>query len=257
MRLVLSEAFYRFVAADIEGAKVFVEQDYTRHYRGAFENKVKRRISEASARNIDEWFAYIIQSLGEEKAQTEMREDFNDLTHLLNVTARRLDGHEEPSAGGRNWSKIAGEMATVFGRAYELYRTGAAKAAKEQVDAAYFQYYEKLGFEKIVMARISGARASTVEYQFSTVKKEITRALPVETIRASLDTLASYITEDAAMLDKTDESPWGVFAGSLLIILREGFEAILIVGAIIAYLLKRGDKKTSAPCTGVLLSPWP
>jgi high-affinity iron transporter len=34
-----------------------------------------------------------------------------------------------------------------------------------------------------------------------------------------------------------------VFAGSLVIILRKGFEAILIGGALIAYLLKRGNRK--------------
>jgi hypothetical protein len=99
MRLVLSEAYYSFVAGDIEGAKSFVEQAYTHYYRGDFENEVRTRISEARGENIDEWFAYIVQSLGEEKAQTEMQKDFNDLNHLLNVTARRLDGHEEPVAG--------------------------------------------------------------------------------------------------------------------------------------------------------------
>jgi high-affinity iron transporter len=43
------------------------------------------------------------------------------------------------------------------------------------------------------------------------------------------------------------ENALGVFLGSLLIIVREGFEAIIIVGAIIAYLLKSGNKKSTAP----------
>jgi high-affinity iron transporter len=243
MRLVLSEAYYCFVAGDIAGARASVDQAYSQHYRGAFENEVKSRISEARAENIDEWFAYVTGALGEGKSQAEMREDFNDLNHLLRVTARRLDGHEEPAAGGRNWTGIAQEMAAVLDQAYKVYRTGDAKAAKEQVDAAYFQYYEKLGFEKIVMARISGERASAVEYQFSAVKKDMTKGAPAEAVKKSLDILSAYLAEDAAALDKSGDSPWAAFAGSLLIILREGFEAILIVGAIIAYLLKRGDKK--------------
>jgi high-affinity iron transporter len=96
------------------------------------------------------------------------------------------------------------------------------------------------------MAKISGERASTVEYQFSTAKKAINRGEEGE-IKESLDTLARYIQEDAAQLDSKVESALGVFLGSLLIILREGFEAILIVGAIIAYLIKSGNKKSTKP----------
>jgi high-affinity iron transporter len=243
MRLVLSEAYYRFVAGDIEGAKAHVNGVYVRHYQGDFEREVKTRVSRERARNIDEWFAYVAQSLGEGKSQKEMKEDFDQLKRLLQVTARRLDGKEEPAASVRNWTRTAQEMAAVFDKAYGLYRAGDSRGAKDQVDYAYFQFYEKLGFEKVVMARISGERASTVEYQFSAVKKEMTRGVPADAVRKSLDTLSAYIAEDAAALDKTGDSPWGAFAGSLLIILREGFEAILIVGAIIAYLLKRGDKK--------------
>jgi high-affinity iron transporter len=243
MRLVLSEAYYCFVAGDIEGAKGAVNRAYTRQYKGTFENEVQSRISNARAENIDEWFTYVIRSLGEGKSQAEIREDFNKLNHLLTVTARRLDGHEEPSAGEKNWTNIAAEMAAVLDRAHKLYRAGDPGAAKEQVDAAYFQYYEKLGFEKIVMARISGERASAVEYQFSAVKKDIIRGASADAVKSSLDTLSTYLAEDAAALDKSGGSPWGAFLGSLLIILREGFEAILIVGAIIAYLLKRGDKR--------------
>jgi high-affinity iron transporter len=115
------------------------------------------------------------------------------------------------------------------------------------VDVAYFQFYEKVGFEKITMSRISGARAAQVEYQFSAVKKSITNQASGEEVKAGLDTLSGYLREDAAQLDSRVESPLVVFLGSLLIIVREGFEAIIIVGAIIAYLLKSGNKKSIRP----------
>ncbi|MDR1862891.1 MAG: FTR1 family iron permease [Treponema sp.] len=246
MRLVLNEAYYRFVAGNIEGARALVNEAYTGYYKGRdFERNVKTLISEARAQNIDEWFEYVNEALGSGKSQRDMRADINQLTHLLSVTARRLDGKEEPVAVSRNWTKIADEMAAVLDKAYDLYAAGDSAGAKDQVDVAYFQYYEKVGFEKTVLSRISGERASTVEYQFSTVKKLITRGDPA--VKEGLDTLANYLKEDAAQLDSKVESALGVFLGSLLIILREGFEAIIIVGAIIAYLIKSGNKKSTKP----------
>jgi high-affinity iron transporter len=138
-------------------------------------------------------------------------------------------------------------MAAVLEGAYNAYRAGDHNGAKEQVDVAYFQFYEKVGFERMVMTKISGERASVVEYQFSAAKKAITRGEPEADVKASLDTLAAYLREDAALLDGVVESAWGIFLAALLIILREGFEAILIVGAIIAYLIKSGNKKSTAP----------
>jgi high-affinity iron transporter len=247
MRLVLTESYYRFVSGDIEGARAQVDDAYTKHYRGDFERQVRAVVSDVRAENINEWFDYVKTSLGAGKAQKDMREDFNQLNRLLSVTARRLDGIEEPVAVSVNWTRTADEMAGILDNAYRRYLAGDPRGAKDEVDVAYFQYYEKLGFEKIVLARISGERASTVEYQFSAAKRAITRGEPDAAVKESLDTLAGYLKEDAAALDSAVESALGVFLSSLLIIIREGFEAILIVGAIIAYLLKSGNKKSTPP----------
>jgi high-affinity iron transporter len=247
MRLVLTEAYYRFAAGDVEGARSQVDKAYTEHYQGDFEDQVRALISDTRAENIVEWFEYVKTSLGAGKSPQEMREDFNQLNRLLSVSARRLDGKEEPAARKINWTRTAEEMAGVLDKAHQLYLAGDPKGAKDEVDVAYFQYYEKLGFEKIVLTRISGERASIVEYQFSAAKKAINRGEPAAAVKESLDTLAAYLKEDAAALDSKVESALGVFFGSLLIILREGFEAILIVGAIIAYLLKSGNKKSTPP----------
>jgi high-affinity iron transporter len=247
MRLVLSEAYYLFVAGDIGGARAQIDQAYAEHYRGDFERAVRSGISDARADNIDEWFDYVKTVLDAGKPQQQVRDDFNQLSHLLSVTARRLDGHEEPVAVSVNWTKIAGEMSACLERAYSLYLNGDKQGAKDEVDVAYFQYYEKAGFEKITLARISGARASTVEYQFSAAKKAITRSETDAEVKESLDILAAYLKEDAEALDSKAESALLVFLSSLLIILREGFEAIIIVGAIIAYLIKSGNRTSLRP----------
>jgi high-affinity iron transporter len=247
MRLVLSEAYYRFVAGDAGEARILVDRAYAEHYRGNFEQNVRTLISDARAENIDEWFDYVKTSLAAGKSQQEMREDFNQLNHLLSVTARRLDGKEEPVAAARNWAKTAGEMAAILDKADARYLAGDPKGAKDQVDVAYFQFYEKTGFERVTLNRISGARAAQVEYQFSAIKRTINDRAPREEVKAALDTLAVWLREDAALLDGRKENALVVFLESLLIIVREGFEAILIVGAIIAYLLKSGNKKGTRP----------
>jgi high-affinity iron transporter len=247
MRLVLSDAYYRYISGDAGGAAALIDTVFSEYQRSGFEEQVRTVISEERAQNIKDWFDYVKTSMMAGKTQQEMRQIHNELLHLLRVTANRLDGKEEPAAAARNWTKIAGEMVAVLDKADALYRSGDPKGAKDQVDIAYFRFYEKAGFEKITMSRISGARAAQVEYQFSAVKKAITNQAAREEVTAGLDTLAAYLREDAGRLDSRAESAIVVFLSSLLIIVREGFEAIIIVGAIIAYLLKSGNKKRIPP----------
>jgi high-affinity iron transporter len=142
-----------------------------------------------------------------------------------------------------NWNEIVDEMTAVLDEAYDAYAAGDTAGGKAKVDEAYFSYYEKLGFERTVLAYISGARAAQVEYQFSIAKKAMTSGEELGAVKAALDDLSTWLREDANQLDGKQESAAGVFAASLLIITREGFEAIIIVGAIIAYLAKSGNQK--------------
>jgi high-affinity iron transporter len=148
-------------------------------------------------------------------------------------------------AAFESWNAMVDEMRDVINESYDIYLSGDVDAAKAQVDVAYYGYYEKFGFEKTVMAYISGSRAAKVEYQFSLVKKAMTNRASQEEIRAGLDALVAFLRADANQLDGKGESAIGVFLGSLLIIVREGFEAIIIVGAIIAYLIKSGNQKST------------
>ncbi len=170
------------------------------------------------------------------------------LISIFSMTAFAATAHE-------TWNEVVDEMEDILNESYDTYVAGDANAAKDQVDIAYYSYYEKLGFEKTVMANISGNRAATVEYQFSFAKKAINAGSSNNEVRASLDELIKLLREDANQLDGKKESAVGVFLASLLIITREGFEAIIIVGAIIAYLIKSGNKhKTGAVYWGSLIA---
>jgi high-affinity iron transporter len=69
------------------------------------------------------------------------------------------------------WNHVVDDMEAILDGAYDMYVGGDAEGAKDEVDEAYFGYYEKLGFEKTVMAYISGSRASAVEYQFALTRR--------------------------------------------------------------------------------------
>lgn len=141
-----------------------------------------------------------------------------------------------------SWGEIAAEMRRILDDAGKTYETGDVDGAKARVNDAYFGFYEKMGFERSVLSYISGKRASTVEYKFSYIKKLMTQKSPVSEVRDELALLGRMLREDANQLDGKEESPTGTFIASLLILVREEFEAILVIAAIATYLVRSGNK---------------
>ncbi|MDR2489185.1 MAG: FTR1 family iron permease [Desulfovibrio sp.] len=141
-----------------------------------------------------------------------------------------------------SWREITDQMASILDESYDAYfTTKDAEKAKELVNKAYFEFYEKLGVERAVMAYVSGKRASIVEYQFAEVKRLMTEGASNKDVRTSIDALNTMLKEDGNALDGKEESGWSMFVASLLILVREGVEAILVVAAIAAYLVRSGN----------------
>jgi len=142
----------------------------------------------------------------------------------------------------KTWREVTDLMTVILDESYDVYfNTKDAEKSKELVNKAYFELYEKLGVERAVMAYVSGKRAAVVEYQFAEVKRLMTQGAPNKNVRTSLDSLNKMLREDGNALDGREESGWSMFVASLLILLREGLEAILVVAAIAAYLVRSGN----------------
>ncbi len=167
---------------------------------------------------------------------------------------KKLDAAKKNSSkgkGDRTWSEVASEMTVILDQAYEAAAAGKGDEGATLVNNAYYQYYEKLGFEKNVMNVISGDRVSQVEYQFKMTRKIMRDGGSDKEIKQLVDDLKSWLVEDAATLDGGASGNVNGFtklvtssAGqAFLILIREGFEALLVVAAVIAYLVKSGNER--------------
>ena len=167
---------------------------------------------------------------------------------------KKLDAAKKNSSkgkGDRTWSEVAGEMTVILDQAYEAAAAGKGDEGSTLVNNAYYQYYEKLGFEKNVMNAISGDRVSQVEYQFKMTRKTMRDGGSDKEIKQLVDDLKSWLVKDAAVLDGGASGNVNGFtklvtssAGqAFLILIREGLEALLVVAAVIAYLVKSGNKR--------------
>lgn len=210
----------------------------------------------------------VVSALEADVAQTASQLDSNANLDKPNVYAsklraqiakerKKLDAAKKKNLGrnGRTWSQVAREMNVILDKSASTYK--AAKANKQEVakavdlvNEAYYQYYEKLGFEKNVMNAISGSRVSTVEYQFKECRQAMNNGKSFAQTKKFVTDLKSMLIEDAAKLDggaAANANPFmqfitSSFGQAFIILLREGLEALLVVAAIIAYLIKSGHK---------------
>lgn len=218
--------------------------------------------------NQGDQIAAVSKALSADVSQTAAQLDSNSKIDKPNIYAqklraqikaerKKLDAAKKKNLGrnGRTWSQVAREMNVILDKSVATYKS--AKGNKSQVatavdliNEAYYQYYEKLGFEKNVMNAISGSRVSTVEYQFKECRQAMNNGKTVEQAKKFVTDLKAMLIEDSAKLDKgasSNANPFmqfitSSFGQAFVILLREGLEALLVVAAIIAYLIKSGHK---------------
>ena len=166
---------------------------------------------------------------------------------------KELDAKKKknPGKGNRSWTDVANEMTPILDNAYKAYEKGDGAKGATLVNNAYYQYYEKLGFEKNVMNAISGNRVSQVEYQFKMTRKTMRDGGSDKETKKLVDDLKSWLVEDAATLDGGAAGNVNAFTKAItssagqafLILIREGLEALLVVAAVVAYLVKSGNRR--------------
>ncbi len=139
----------------------------------------------------------------------------------------------------RDWQEVSNNLFANIEKAIALYEKGDPNMARSMVQDTYFDIFEASGMEAKIGARDAAFKAK-LESRFTMIASQMKMGAPATDIHRTLRIMKEDFGNAVAMLGSGSESPWTLFIYSLLIILREGFEAILIVTAIIAFLVKTG-----------------
>lgn len=191
-------------------------------------------------------------------------------------------------AGGVNdcWEDKANAIDDVIEASINNYKAGNTDEAYNAALVIYNFYYETSGFERNVNG-YSGSEVSKAELQFKICRKAVKKGEDTATVISNFMELSRILHDQANYLDGVDEegvsafdeegnrvqaaassdegetkerrksssSASVTFFSCFGIILREGLEAILVVGAIIAYLVKSGNRdKLKAVYAGCVLA---
>jgi high-affinity iron transporter len=161
---------------------------------------------------------------------------------LIGVAGTAMPGFEETLSDDDRWAVTAYVATLPYGS-----RTAAVFAAvRRQVDSAIIRRSSRhafdayLTFEQVEteLRAKDPALARRLENDFTTLRDEVIGAelARLTALRARID--GGLAAGERALAERG--SPMGLFAESFLLMLREGFEAILILGALLAFLTKAG-----------------
>jgi high-affinity iron transporter len=119
------------------------------------------------------------------------------------------------------------------------YRGGQKQAAQDLAASAYLDGFELVEASlDIVDKRLRMAvEAEMMRYRAMIKKQEPTAAVEVQHHR-----IQELLTEATTLLDKTRLPAGAAFLSAFLILLREGLEAVLVLAAILALLIKSGRR---------------
>jgi high-affinity iron transporter len=136
---------------------------------------------------------------------------------------------------------VAADIARQGDVAMNRYEPDKGMVTADAFSDIYFDVFEDSGMEAVIGLNDPGAK-SELESLFSGVIGLASKARPHAEVSQAWGKLRTRIESVAVnVAGKESEGFWSTLLQSFLILLREGFEAILVITALITYLKRQGE----------------
>lgn len=248
---LVAQAITYYENGDFSNAKkTFQQAQYDGYKNSEMEMSVRTNRSSEISSAINQQFYNLIR-LSEQSDQmteiayqsTQLLQDIEEQLPNLpttreeqNVQAMQSDAQTANDNADQDWAKISTDINQRIRQAIVLYQQGDAKKAMLSVQNTYFDVFENSGMENKIGSRDSNFKAELEGYFTRLVS--LMKAGQGDKLQDQAVGLSQNLAKAVEMLQGGEQSDWSMFLYSLLIILREGLEALLIVAAIVAYMVK-------------------
>lgn len=257
---LLAQAVTEYQAGNYSAASQHVQQAHYQGFKNSeMEMSVRQNRSSKDAASINQQFTALIaltaqpDRLNDVSYQTTaLLQDIEDLLPGLPttrddqpVTAPTQTAANAPAASdapaNADWASVSDGINQSIADAIARYKSGNAQEAILDVQDTYFDRFEATGMENKIGSRDSAFK-TTLENHFTRLVSLMKAGQPVETLAAEANGLKTDLQSAVTMLGEGEETQWSLLLYSLMIIVREGLEALLIVAAIVAYMVKNNHQ---------------
>lgn len=250
---LLAQAMTAYEAKDYATAKKLVQQaQYDGYKNSEMEMSIRQNRSAAISGNLNQQF-YDLIKLSEQPDQisdfgyqiTTLLQDIEE--QLPNLPTTRENQTEQTTdkvadtTPDKDWAQISTQVNASVQQAIRLYEQGDTAKAMVTVQDTYFDIFESTGMENKIGSRDSNFKAQLEGY-FTRLVSLMKAGAEKEKLQEQAQGLSQGLSQAVAMLQGGEQTDWSMFLYSLLIIVREGLEALLIVAAIVAYLVKNNHQ---------------
>ena len=250
---LLAQAMTAYEAKDYATAKKLVQQaQYDGYKNSEMEMSIRQNRSAAISGNLNQQF-YDLIKLSEQPDQisdfgyqiTTLLQDIEE--QLPNLPTTRENQTEQTTdkvadtTPDKDWAQISTQVNAGVQQAIRLYEQGDTAKAMVTVQDTYFDIFESTGMENKIGSRDSNFKTQLEGY-FTRLVSLMKAGAEKEKLQEQAQGLSQDLSKAVEILQGGEQTAWSMFLYSLLIILREGLEALLIVAAIVAYLVKNNHQ---------------
>lgn len=158
----------------------------------------------------------------------------------LLFTANLALANNRPAAANTDFNQVIAKIQTSGDKLLQQYNGKNGTDIMTGFSSLYFDHYEGEGMELAVMA-ISPQINTQTESLFTQLIGLSAQNAPAAQLQKTWDTLKLKLVDDGSLLQSNAATSFvEVLFQAFIILLREGFEAMLVVTALLAYLRRAG-----------------